>query len=69
MELLCLYLVYEYKGEVKPLAQLFPTDTAIELFVNELRDFYYRERLCLLYCAQVILNGAASEDSRYGVSV
>jgi len=67
MELFSLYMVYEYTGQIKPLAQLFETDDSITSFVKELSNFYYRERLALLYCAQVILNGA-NTDCSYCVS-
>lgn len=67
MELLCLFLVYEYKGVVKPLTELLPTDQDTKNFIEEIKVFYKRERLCLLYCAQVILHGASNESHRFSV--
>jgi len=68
MELLCTFLVYEYKGAVTTLTEILPNDLRLKGFLKDISDFYMRERLCVLYCGQAILSGAVKYSHPFSVN-
>ncbi|KAG9510634.1 40S ribosomal protein S7 [Fragariocoptes setiger] len=61
-ELVCLYLVYQFKGTQSQLKQFFSLDKDCQSLLVEFHNYYYSERLFLLFSMKQILCHS-TEDS------
>ena len=62
------YIEFEYNGPVKGLSELVKDPKINEKVMTEVDNFFRTERLCKLYCTQVILGQATDISKPYNVS-
>ena len=61
------YIMFEYKGSPVSYDKLVESERDLKNFLDSLEQFYINERLCLIYCSQLILKYAVHEDHPYTV--
>lgn len=68
-ELVVSYMMYEYKGSYVTYEELADTQLSFTRFLEPLKQYYKRERICLLYSIQVILAYIGDEDHEFFVRI
>lgn len=68
-EIFAQYILFEYNGIVSNMNELLGNDSVKSKVWNELETFYKMERICKLYCVQIVLGFAPDENHPYNVNI